>query len=352
MENSVEFYLPKGKKVIAKLEADSEFENFEYINDSLKWVRDVLGKVLFSKGKNPVEYDIYVYKDKEINALAKKEKKGYIIALSSSIFVSLPLELQRYLYQKDIRAYFYGKKKTSLFHMRAVMKYCILFICFHEYYHILNGHCDYNLSSGYMMEIMNMQRESQYKESQVMEYDADFCAVRSVMYLILENNKMCDNRKMECIIFGFAIYYLFLKFQEQGYECFESCIIDLWATSHPYASIRMAYSIAIIEYFYTNHGIDSVEVLSAIKKLTEVSIYFDRVYYDADSLEKSLLALAYTEKGMQHVVDLDKGWNSLKKKLKNYSYIELRDADKLYLSNMKKNAWVTENGKFMNRNIL
>ena len=351
MDSTVEFYLPKGEKVIAKLEADSEFEEFEVINDSLKRVREVLGNVLFTKGRNPVEYGIYVYKDKEINALAKKEKSGYIIALSSAVFVSLPLELQEYFYQKDIRAYFYGNKKTANFHVKEVMKYCILFICFHEYYHILNGHCDYNLSSACMFELVSVKKDCQYKEEQVMEYDADYCAVRSIMYLLLEKYKMCDNRSMECIKFGFALYFLFLKFQEQAYECFESGIINLWETSHPYASIRMAYSISIMEYFYANHGVDLSEVVLAIKKIADVSIYFDRVYYDADSLEKSLLALAYTEKGMEHIAQLDKGWNSLKKKLKNYAHIELRDSDNLRITDMKKRAWVTENGNFMNRNV-
>lgn len=349
MDSTVEFYIPKGEKVIAKLEADIEFEDFEVINESLKWVREVLKNVLFTKGRNPVEYGIYVYKDKEINALAKKEKTGYIIALSSAIFVSLPIELKEYLYQKDLREYFYGNKKTAYYHIKEVMKYCILFICFHEYYHILNGHCDYNLSSVCLVELVSIKKDCQYREKQIMEYDADYCAVRSIMYLLLGKYKKREDRSVECVKFGFAIYFLFLKFQEQAYESFEYGIMNLWETSHPYASIRMAYSISIMEYCYTNHGADLSEVVLAIKKLAEVSIYFDRVYYDADSLKKSLLALAYTEKGMEHIAELNKGWDLLKKKLKNYAYIELRSSDRIRITDMQRQAWVAENGEFMNK---
>lgn len=349
MNSKVEFDLPNGKRVMGMSEADNEFEDFEVINKSLKWVREELKKLLFTTNRNPVEYGVYIYIDKEINALAKKDNSGYVIALSSAIFTSLSIELKEYFYQKDIRDYFYGNKKTADFHMKEVMKYCLLFICFHEYYHILNGHCDYNKASVCFFELVSVKKNYQYNEKQIMEYDADYCAVRSIMYLILNKYKKRYNRSMECVKFGFALYFLFLKFQEQAYESFECGIMNLWETSHPYSSIRMAYSISVMTYCYNTFGVDLSEVVSDIKKIAELGIYFDRVYYDADSLKLSLLALAYTEKGMGHIAELTKGWSLLKKKLKKNAYIELRDSEKIRVTDIQKGSWVTENGDFMNK---
>lgn len=302
----------------------SVFQESEIINQKLNWAREVLSDMHFSTGTNPVEYRVCCYKSKDINAFsAKITSNKYVIALSTELLIGMDMELEEYFIHLDLRRYFWGCKKTAKKHAQKVCEYILLYVVLHEYYHILNGHCDSAYAKRKIMSERAVSKEevnNRYK--QILECDADYCAVRSCMYIIDEMYGNVDDKIFEIRIFGFSIYYIFLKFQELGYENMHN-MTNLYVRDHPPASIRFVYSfISIVRISLAQFKRSSA--YKEIRDIVEAGIYFDRIYYDADTFDYSLVALAFTDRGMKHLEELHMGWNQVRKELESVAYVSLK----------------------------
>ena len=317
------------------------FQESEIINQKLNWVREVLNNIYFSTGANPVEYKVCCYESKEINAFSVKiTSNKYVIALSTELLTGMVAELEAYFMHLDLRRYFWECKKTAKKHAQKVCEYILLYVALHEYYHIVNGHCDSAYAKRKIMAeraINNARENNRYK--QILECDADYCAVRSCMYIIDELYERTDDRIFEIRILGFSIYYIFLKFQELGYEDMHY-MHDLYASDHPPASIRFVYAYMTMMYiFLAQH--EKLRAIKEIYAIVEVGIYFDRIYFDATTFDLSLVALAYTERGLKHLEELHMGWNQVRKELESVAYVSLKTNDPV---DFIKYVWVDKDG--------
>lgn len=324
------------------------FPDFDEINRKLNWVREIINQMHFSTGNHLVEYDICVYDSKQINAFAVKiASKRYVIAVSTELLMGMSEELEEYFKNLDLRKYFWGSKRNAKRHAQKVCEYILLYVVLHEYYHILNGHCDSAYATGKLMaEVAISKGGRNNRYGQILECDADYCATRSCMYIISDTYKDLEDRISEIHFLGFSIYYIFLKFQEQGYENMHY-MEDLYASVHPAASIRFVYTFIVI----SNGIINLMGKKVAFKELwdiIEVGIYFDRVYYDADTFDLSLSALAYTKKGTRHLDDLHRGWNEVRDELVKVSYISLKYNEPIDFTN---HVWVDKDGNMMLNNL-
>lgn len=320
------------------------FQESNIINQKLDWSRKILSDMHFSTGKNPVEYKVCCYESKEINAFsAKITSNSYMIALSTELLIGMVAELEAYFMHLDLRRYFWGQKKTAKKHVQKVYEYILLYVVLHEYYHILNGHCDSAYAKRKIMAeraISKERKNNRYK--QILECDADYCAVRSCMYIIDEKYGRTDDRIFEIRILGFSIYYIFLKFQELGHENMHY-MHDLYVSDHPPASIRFIYAFMSMTHII----LAQIEEESAIKELNiiaEVGVYFDRMYFDADTFDLSLSALAYTERGMKHLEELHMGWNQLRNELESVAYVSLKTNDPV---DFTEYVWVDKDGNMI-----
>lgn len=134
--------------------------------------------------------------------------------------------------------------------------------------------------------------------------DADYCAVRSLIYLLIENTDK-ENLDTETMLIGFSLYFILLKFQEESYENITT--IDVNKMDHPPASIRIHYSLSII-LAYLKEIMKKEHLLYLMNEVTELCVYFDRVYYDSDAIELALFAYAYTFAGQEYAKTLYNGW--------------------------------------------
>lgn len=57
--------------------------------------------------------------------------------------------------------------------------------------------------------------------------DADYCAVRSLIYLLIENTDK-ENLDTETMLIGFSLYFILLKFQEESYENITTIDVNKW----------------------------------------------------------------------------------------------------------------------------
>ena len=64
-------------------------DGHETINNSLRRMRELLEATYPRKMLKNIKYELYVYESEEINAFAKKEEDGYVIAFASAVFLKL-----------------------------------------------------------------------------------------------------------------------------------------------------------------------------------------------------------------------------------------------------------------------
>ena len=337
----------KDYKCYKKLESNNC--NKDYINHKLIFLRDTLNQMKYSTGEGLVEYDVYVFESDEINAFCSKIVGGYAIALSSGMFIKFHAELEGYLRNKDIRKYFYGKKVNIKKQVEKIVNYIILFTVLHENYHILNGHCDTYYSSGKAMaERLVGKNLPSNRFNQILELDADFCAVRSLTYLIKERRFELEDEKIEFIIMGFSLYFIFLKFQEACYENIQTLAEDMSLYSHPPASTRIVYAFNVIAVYLETNYSNKYDYITELINLSELCIYFDRVYYDSETVELKLIAFAYTKKGMDYLEGLHNEWNKVKEMLEPNAFIKLRTNESLDTSNL---YFLDAGGKFISERV-
>lgn len=337
------------KDYICYKKLESNDCNKKYINDKLEFLRNIVSQMKYSTGERLVECDIYVFESDEINAFASKIVGGYAIALSSGMFLGFDTELENYLRNEDIRKCFYGKKVNIRKHVKKIKDYILLYTVLHENYHILNGHCDTYYSQGKaIVECLAHGSSEKNRFNQILELDADFCAVRSLIYLIKESKFEAEDEKIEFIIMGFSLYYIFLKFAEIGYENMHVLYEDMSLYSHPPASIRIVYVFFVMAMYLGTNYSNEYDYYTELKRLSELCIYFDRIYYDSDTMDLTLIAFAYTQKGMNYLEGLHNEWNEVKKILEPNALINLRTNEPLDISKM---YFLDDEGNFISEKV-
>lgn len=310
------------------------------INNALESLRKVLHGLKYSKDVSKVDFDLYVYDSSKSNALSKKEENGYIIAISSYLLFDIIDDIVSYMLNNDLRKYFYGHKLNAKKHAYKIHNYILLYIALHENYHILNGHCDAICSINHAcVRKRTLDNEKNFFK-QFLEMDADYCAVRSLIYLLIENTDK-ENLDTETMLIGFSLYFILLKFQEESYENITT--IDVNKMDHPPASIRIHYSLSII-LAYLKEIMKKEHLLYLMNEVTELCVYFDRVYYDSDAIELALFAYAYTFAGQEYAKTLYNGWKMVKEKISDYAYISLREDSN---SNEKNMHFLNNDGKLL-----
>lgn len=63
---------------------------------------------------------------------------------------------------------------------------------------------------------------------------------------------------------------------------------------------------------------------------------FDKIYYDCETIDMTLIAFAYTKKVMAYLEGLHNEWNEVKKILEPSAFIKLRTNESLDISNKQK----------------
>ena len=151
------------------------FENPDEINTKLNWIREIVNEMYFSTGRPLVEYDICCYESKRINAFAaKRVNNGYVIAVSTELLTGMSDELEVYLRNPDLKKYFWGNKRNAKKHSEKVCEYILMYVVLHEYYHILNGHCDAPYAIGkFITEGATSRGRQNNRYGQILECDAD-----------------------------------------------------------------------------------------------------------------------------------------------------------------------------------
>ncbi len=332
-------------KIQCSYEASSLINGADIINKSLVRMRQLLEGTYPRSQLNGAEYELYVYESEEVNAFSVKNGSEYVIAFSAAMFVRFYSTVKNLFTVSEICEWFGTTPRESAGCVAAVYDYMVWFIAYHEFFHVCNGHCGYfSMKNMLHVEKTGERDEEENLLVQIMEGDADYSAVCACVKLIFvqarnagafDSSKepvvrkdILNCSKSELIFLEFAIYQVVLIFSDDERGKTQECANNLLKYDHPYASIRMAYAFFAMIY-QTGFFLPEEEVVKLVWAMSEICIAYDRIYYAMEDFASSLLSLAFTEKGVQHIMLLHNEWNDLYDELSAYAYLKLKKKEPL-----------------------
>lgn len=114
--------------------------------------------------------------------------------------------------------------------------------------------------------------------------------------------------------------------------------------SHPPASIRIVQALSLLLRYGTNLFNNKKRLLEVVYELVELCIYFDRIYYDSETVDLTLVAYGYTPRGTEYLQFLYDKWKYVRKQLEKHAQIKLREAESL---NANKNYFLNNQGELL-----
>lgn len=337
-------------------EASSLISGADRMNKSLARMRQLLEATYPKEQINEPEYELYVYESEAINAFSVKSGSGYVIAFSTAMFVKFYTTVKNLFTVRKICDWFGTTPEESAVCVNAVYDYMLWFIAYHEFFHMCNGHCDYFDARGMLSaETVRERDEEKNILMQIMEGDADYSAACSCVKFIFVQalnagaydsereaafrDDILTRAKTEIIFLGYAIYQVFLLFSDGERGKTPELINNLLKYDHPYASIRLVYSSCAMTY-QMGDFLSQEEITKLLHSLYEICIAYDRIYYAMEDFANSLLSLAFTERGVQHIMFIHNEWNRIYNELIPYAYLTPGKKEELAAAYY----WVNEDG--------
>lgn len=316
--------------------ASNAFLDDELINKGLSIARNTVNTLLEArKQPPPIEVRVYGYEDQQINALAMKSDRAYKIALSTATLTRFFHWYKMWFQAPNMNALFQNEQDTDDVLIERLYKYSVAYIALHELFHIMNGHCDIPKNEEHFVsEKPDMCGAERYFFNQVLEFDADRAAVRSCMYLLLTKTSTYADLFREMGLFSFAIYNVFLKFQNDSKFGFDDYIKHVfYIKNHPYDSIRFSYSFAFIVDGLLQISRQQVVIDHFVVPTAERLVAFEKQVLGVSEVKNCLFAASFTYQGAQHIMNLNNAWNDVAEQLKPYAHMPLAEGE--HMSSMR-----------------
>ncbi len=288
----------------------------------LKFIKDIK---LRTKSNTP-DINVQFVNNNTINASAFKYNNNYHIGLFKGCILGLKDIVDQVFSYEEIRNmnifgdYTIEEKKGFLYSCM------IKFLVAHEYKHISNGHTDL-ISSLEMNELMEFQKITDSEKAmytQVLEFDADSCAISAVINdMMIRVMPNIDLAKIYLVYIYLAIYLVFRMFG-QGIDTMDNYNFEsLEKTTHPNQGIRQTYTAATLSTLLIN-AFGEKEASPIVANVINACFEIEKIINDDLEIKKILIAIGTTDEAKKH---LDKIINLWKKEVRNmllpYAYDDL-----------------------------
>ena len=185
--------------------------------------------------------------------------------------------------------------------------------------------CGYCLDEAFINEETERKRGSNWL-TQLKEYDADsFAAGILTAYFV---QKWDDDIKINLAIFDtmfLANYFCFKIFAEKTSRNFDNYLAqDIAKFDHPHPGIRMYYTNMVFTYWLLNYRGDIEAIIPIVNSGCHVIIAYEKMVLNKDILKECYYTIGFTEKGVQHVMNLNNQWQELIDEYNEYAYIPIQ----------------------------
>ena len=315
-------------KKILSIRPDKTIENtVKNINNSL--IREI------------PEINVFEFSNNKTNAFASKIDEEYVIGMLKVTFSSL-----KKLFWSIVESDEFSEMPRLSVVKKDIMinnlnQHCLDFLKFHEFAHIINGHCDYIKTRG-IRELCEDTNNIDPKNGlilQTLEYDADCCAIsnlineeiRSYIYMFqnmgvapIAESFINSFESFLCTVI-ISLYTLFQKLAStREYQNTELTKEKLGMMSHPVPGIRIVYIIINIGCILNQWKIfDENQISRLLSAMFEelgeyikISEYVVPAYYIKYSLNDLII------EQMQKVHD---NWKNISEDLQEFTYVKLAE---------------------------
>lgn len=315
--------------------ASNAFSDDELINTGLSIARNTVNSLLKSlKQPPPVGVRVYGYADQQVNAMAMKADGIYKIALSTATLTHIFHWYAMWFKSPNMKELFRNRQNSYDILIKKLYAYSMAYIASHEFFHIMNGHCDIpEKMEHFVSEKIDIHCEEQHFFNQVLEFDADRAAVKSCTYGLLSVKNTYTNLFSDIGLLSFALYNVFLIFQNESKIGFDDYIKHVfYIKDHPYDGIRFSYSLAFIMDVLLQIFQQQIVINQFAIPTAETLVTFEKQVLGVPEVKNCLFSASFTNQGVQHTMDLNNAWNDVAEKLRPYAYVPLAKGE--YISEM------------------
>lgn len=290
---------------------------------------------------------VWIYEDTNVNAFCSFQNDCNYIALSIGLLSVFWDTVNDFMEKEKFNIVFKVSEANRPIVMELLYFYMLNFTIAHEFGHIAHGHLRESSCNNYIDEIFCLSEGEKTKNwsTQLKEYDADSLAVMIQAFLFIqqwEDDIYANLSRFDNMFI--ANYLCFRTFADKTGRSFRDYMekeIDEY--DHPHPGIRMYYAYILYSYWIGTWKGYTTDVIRVLTSGSHAVVSYEKQILEKNSISECYYSVAYTEKGSQHVMNLNNGWEELIDYFNQYAYVpieRLGNIDSLPFS-------VNENGDFI-----
>ena len=329
----LDFNSEEGKKIAKELELAKKKLN-EYYNDK-NVVCITHNGIKESKVKNinpDSQYDhpyvnVHCAKSMEINAFAKKIGEDYYIGIFKGVFDKLYMYVEDYVLAEEFAKVPEIGKVMPERMTHIITEHCFDYLIFHEFFHIMNGHCDYAKSIG-ISELCEASEECSENSMirQTMEYDADCCSISSIVNEFFRSSvisipgmpDMIGKISIDSVIqfvSGLLIsIYIFTSWMNVRHYTLEMSEEELEGMTHPLPGARVYYMwLTVGTVLHRIPFYDDAEKEEVLNRSLDSVFGFIRIF--SNIAYPGYIKQSLNATGIKHLQKVHDNWKNVREKL-------------------------------------
>jgi len=324
----------KGKEILQQINQVSDKVNNYYKDRKSVFItpngaeEKVLKNINSESGKYHPYINVFCADKNDINAFAGKVDEDYYMGILKGVFLNLKKHIKDFVEAEEFELIPEIGKRNPEAILNSLMGNILDFFTFHEFFHIMNGHCDL-IKEMDISELCeeNLECSSKGMDLQTMEFDADCCAVASIVneyfrmqFMVINNMKdMVGRPNIDSIIqflsgLLISIYVVnswLNMIRMSAYEITEEYLEKM---THPLPGTRAIYTWATVNTVVGNLNIYSDEEIEQISERSykALSAFMEEF---SDIAYPGFLKVAFDDVGLEHLQKIHNNWEKVRELL-------------------------------------
>lgn len=265
-----------------------------------------------------------------VNAFATKYNDKHIIALSRGLLLLSHMEIIKWIESPNFLEVYKLSDENKPGLIESLYRNMTCFVIAHEMGHIVNGHVDACGGTFCYIDELALEKKERNWSTQLREYDADCYAAKicsKIRLAYCKKNKGLTTFEFDNLGIVMLLTFNILSLsRKQDFTNYMD--LDIAAIDHPHPGIRMSYCLYTVtdELLTVWSEKDTKEIFSVI---SDGIIRTDKYLFHKEKYKDCIVAVAGTEKGAQHIMNLVNSWNDVVDEYEKYAYIPARRTEKL-----------------------
>ena len=287
---------------------------------------------------NEMQLSLWTYNNLSINGFSLCDGGKNYIALSAGLLAAMMKEADEFVDQKELSLVLRVREENRQRLKDTLYFFMVNFVVAHEFGHIVHGHLRDMSGANYIEEMFletsgcsNEKTRASNWNIQLREYDADCVAVaiQSLLFIQQWQNDIQANLSNFDKMF-IANYLCFRTFAENTGRDFSNYMAkDINEYDHPHPGIRMMYSLIHYSFWLIRFRGKNPDTLAILESGCHLVVAYEKKVLATKKLKQCYFSVAYTSKGVQHIMYLHNEWQKLVNHYSDYAYIPIETMESI-----------------------